>query len=693
MAARESAARAQDLLEETLGEGVKFREGQLAAILALVDQRRRALVVQRTGWGKSIVYFLATRLLRDAGVGPTLLISPLLSLMRDQQRMAERLGVQAESINSTNRSEWGEIEERLGADEIDLLLVSPERLGNEDFRRVVREAMPRGIGLFVVDEAHCISDWGHDFRPDYRRIGRLVSALPGNVPLLATTATANDRVIADIQEQLGQDLLVVRGPLARESLGLQVVEMADQADRLAWLAERLPALDGSGIVYALTIADAERVSGWLRSKGIDAPAYHGQLSNEDRQRLEQRLLENDVKALVATIALGMGFDKRDLGFVVHYQRPGSAVAYYQQIGRAGRELASAPVVLLAGHEDDEIAAFFIRGAFPGEDTLREVVEAVSAASEGLTARQLEPALNVPQGKILQALNLLEVDGALYREDGRFQRAASPWKPDVERMQRVTAERRREQERMREFVATGACLMEFLVRELDDPSAQRCGRCRNCAGESVTTSVDDGLAQEAITFLRRTHRPIQPRKRWPGGLAEPRGKITIDERLEEGRSLATYNDAGWGRLIAATKHQEELLGDELVDAVVEMIEKSWHPEPAPTWVTAIPSLRRSELVPDLAARVADRLALPLRAALVKVRETQPQKLMQNSAQQVMNIYDAFEAEAGAVEADEPLLLVDDIVDSRWSLTVCGVKLRRAGAGPVFPVTLASASARD
>ncbi|MCP9487850.1 MAG: RecQ family ATP-dependent DNA helicase [Gaiellaceae bacterium MAG52_C11] len=454
----------------------------------MVDDHRRALVVERTGWGKSVVYFIATRLLRDGGAGPTLLISPLLSLMRDQIRMATRLGVTAGTINSTNQNDWPDVERRLAADEVDLLLVSPERLGNQDFQRLIREAMPRGIGLFVVDEAHCISDWGHDFRPDYRRIERLVRLLPPNVPLLATTATANDRVVADVEEQLGPDLIVIRGPLARESLRLQVLELPDQADRLAWLAEQLPAFEASGIVYTLTVADAERVSAWLRDNGIDAPAYHGQLENEQREVLEQRLLDNDVKALVATIALGMGFDKRDLGFVVHYQRPSSAVAYYQQIGRAGRELEDAQVVLLVGHEDDEIADFFIRGAFPGEDILRSVVDTV-AATEGVTIRGLEAALNVPTGKLQQAVQLLEVDGALYKEGSRYLRSASAWEPDIERMARVTAERRQEQERMQEFVATDDCLMEFLARELDDPDAHRCGRCANCRGAFVTNETD------------------------------------------------------------------------------------------------------------------------------------------------------------------------------------------------------------
>jgi ATP-dependent DNA helicase RecQ len=678
------AETAERLLKQALGFDARFREGQLEAILALVQQRARVLVVQRTGWGKSVVYLIATRLLRDEGLGPTILISPLLSLMRDQVRMAEALAVRAMTMDSTNTSRWNEIEQALARDDVDVLLVSPERLGNERFQTQTLRSIPGGIGLFVVDEAHCISDWGHDFRPDYRRIRRITQALPAGVPLLATTATANDRVISDIEEQLAPDLVVIRGPLGRASLHLQVISLEDQAERLAWLAEYLARVKGCGIVYVLTVADARRVSEWLAERGIEAPAYYGDLADDERRRLEAALRDNEVKALVATVALGMGFDKPDLVFVVHFQRPGSVIAYYQQIGRAGRAVDRAEVVLLSGREDDAIGDYFISEAFPPEAVLRDVLDAVDEL-EGARLKDLEARVNAKRATISRALKILEVDGTIAREGSGWVPTLNPWVPDSARVAGVTAARRDEQERMRDYVETGECLMRFLTRELDDPAKERCGRCANCTAPFTPTQADPELVLEAVRFLRRAYRPIEPRKRWPSGLSEHTGAIPEPLRLEKGRALAVYGDAGWGKLVEAGKYGEDGFADELVEAMIEMVETDLQPNPPPTWVTAVPSRRTPELVPGFARRLADRLGLPYRSALVKVRDMPPQKEMENSVQQARNAIGAFAAVRAEV-VGEPVFLVDDMIDSGWSLTVCGVALAEAGSGPVYPIVL-------
>ena len=539
--------------------------------------------------------------------------------------------------------------------------------------------------MFVVDEAHCISDWGHDFRPDYRRIVRIVSQLPTTVPVLATTATANDRVIADIREQLGSDIQISRGPLARQSLRLQSIRLVDQAERLAWLAEHVPTLPGSGIIYCLTVADSVRVADWLLANGVDVAAYYADLPTDKKEELERRLLTNEVKALVATVALGMGFDKPDLGFVVHYQRPGSIVAYYQQIGRAGRALDDAIAVLLNGREDDEIHDYFLANAFPGLDVLLEVL-GVLESEPGQLLRELEAKINIKHGRLQQCLKFLEVDQAIFREGGRYFRAPTPWTPDTARWAGVIERREAELRKMKDYAGTDLCLMERVVAELDDPAAVPCGRCANCVGPILPIEPDLGLVQEAVGFLRRAHRPIEPRKRWPAGVTDGTSTIPGEERAEQGRALCIWGDAGWGSAVRVGKYRDQRFSDELVEALADMI-AVWRPYPSPTWVTAVPSLRHPQLVPEFAARLASRLGLRYVDALTKTRETAAQKTRENSAQQVSNVYGAFAVAEG--QPIGPVLLVDDIVDSKWTFAECARVLRIAGVEAVMPVALAEA----
>ena len=681
-------ARAEALLRRMLGPAARFRSGQFEAIEALVAHRARVLVVQRTGWGKSLVYFIAARLLRESGSGPALLVSPLLSLMRNQIAAAQPIGIHAVRMDSENADEWHALEASLRGDVVDVLIVSPERLANERFLTSTIPAISRGVGMLVVDEAHCISDWGHDFRPDYRRIARIVQGLPRGTPMLATTATANDRVVADVQAQIGASLQVIRGPLARESLRIQTIRLVDQAERLTWLAMHMPSLPGTGIIYCLTTADCDRVSEWLRTQGIDAPAYHAQLEEDGlRETLEQKLLRNEVKALVATVALGMGFDKPDLGFVIHFQRPGSLVAYYQQIGRAGRALAEGHAILLNGREDDEIQQFFIDSAFPPPDRLREVLEAIDN-SDGITATGLQRVVNLQARKLTQCLKLLEVEGAIYRDGSSYHRSAMAWAFDSQRAEQLARHRSQELEEMRAFVDSPTCLMERVSAALDDPHAQRCGRCAVCAGDFVPRTVDGRRVQEAVVFLRRAYRPIAPRKQWPfKHLLGRQTRIAADRQVQGGYALCMWGDAGWGQLVAKGKYVDRRFADELVEACRALVEEHWRPLPAPEWVTAVPSLREPGLVADFAVRLASVLGLPFVDALEKARDTPPQKTMENSPQQAMNVAGAIRATPGVVRSG-PVLLIDDMVDSGWTLTECGFVLQEAGSGVVYPLALAT-----
>jgi ATP-dependent DNA helicase RecQ len=688
--------RALQLLRAGVGSSTaQFHPGQWEAIEGLVKRRGRLLVVQRTGWGKSIVYFIAAKLLREQGSGCALLVSPLLALMRNQIEAAQRMAVRAETINSTNTDDWPELEKALLAGKIDVLLISPERLGNEEFMTRCLLPVASRIGLLVVDEAHCISDWGHDFRPDYRRIVRILQSLPRNLPILATTATANDRVVADIKVQLGPTLETLRGPLVRESLHLENIRIPSQPARMAWLAERLPQLPGSGIVYSLTIRDAEHLTAWLQLHGINARAYHADREDPERRELEGMLLRNEVKALVATVALGMGFDKPDLGFVIHFQRPASVVHYYQQVGRAGRAISSAHGVLLSGAEDDEIADYFIRTAFPTPEEVQAVLKAIETARAPLSRSALQKALNVRSSKLDKCLKFLSLESpAPVQRDGLgFVRTAVRWKMPVERIERITLLRREEQARMNAYLATPGCLMQFLSEELNDPDAARCGKCANCTGKRLGAAYPQNLAAEAARFLEGLNQPIEPRKMWPAGASfeDQHGRIAVARQAQQGRVLCHWGDDSFGDLVRDGKRDGHF-PDRLVDASAELIRARWRPKPKPEWVTCVPSRRHAKLVPDFARHLAAKLGLPFVECIKKVQNTEPQKTRQNSFQQVENLENTFTTGARAVRAT-PVLLVDDMVDSRWTFTVLAWKLQEAGSGPVFPFALADSSADD
>lgn len=641
-----------------------------------------------------MVYFVAAKALRDEGAGPAIIISPLISLMRNQIEAAARLGLRAVSINSSNTDDWPEQRRALLAGEVDLLLVSPERLANDGFVTEVLRPIAGRVAILVIDEAHCISDWGHDFRPDYRRIVSVLQQLPRNVAVLATTATANVRVTRDIERQLGDRLRTVRGPLRRDSLKLQVLPLPDSASRLAWLAERIPALPGSGIVYALTVQDCIRIARWLQSCRIDAQPYFGSQDPGRREALEQDLLANRVKCLVATTALGMGFDKPDLGFVIHYQMPGSVVYYYQQVGRAGRAIPEAFGVLMSGAEDEDINAYFRNRAFPPEMHVDAVLRTLAESEDGLTIAQIERLLNMRRTHLQHVLTLLAVENPapVVKDRGRWQRTAVRWRMDRERVERLAGLRRAEEAQMREYMASRACLMAFLARALDDPASAPCGVCAVCVGRPLLPERPmRPTVVQAQRFLRHSEVPLRAKLTFPaGGL--PRygwrgGRIPDNLRAGEGRVLAHWGDSGLGELVRSGKQAGRFDGD-LVVSAADLVRSRWPDGATARWVTCVPSLRHPELVPEFAARLAAALNLPFRAVVRKVRETEPQKGMENTAHQCGNLDGAF-AIQGQVSGD-PVLLIDDVTDSGWTLAIIAALLRESGSGMVYPLALASAA---
>ncbi len=679
------AQRAGELLRTLAGPDAVLRADQLTAITALVADRRRALVVQRTGWGKSAVYWIATSLLRQAGAGPTLVVSPLLALMRDQVEAASRMGLAAITLNSANVDDWPSLEAQIAADGVDVLLISPERLNNPGFRARVLPQLAARVGLLVVDEAHCIADWSHDFRPDYQRIRDVLAALPPGVPVLATTATANARVTADVADQIGADTITLRGSLDRDSLALSIVDLPDAAHRYAWLAEALPSLPGSGIVYCLTIAEAERLASYLALVGLAVAAYSSAVGPEQRQQIEANLKSGRLKAVAATSALGMGFDMPTLGFVAHLGSPSSPIAYYQQVGRAGRALEHAVAVLLPGKQDAKIWDYFTSTAMPAADIVEQVLGALAGAERPMSVPALETRTPLRRGRLETLLKILDVGGAVARTSEGWRCTGAPWVYDTARYAALAAARHNEQQAMRAYQSSTSCLMARLRAELDDPDPGPCGRCSACTGQHPGPAggpTPDGVAR-ALAFLRGIDVLIPARKMWPAGLAARRGAIPADVRAEQGRALALGTDAGWGEQVAATLAADRPIPDELLTGLVAVLAR-WDWDERPTWICPVPSRRRGALLTDLATRLGDLGRLPVVSALIRIQDTAFQETTGNSTAAARGALAAL-AVTGSVPAG-PVLLLDDRTDSGWTLTVAAALLREAGAGRVHPLVL-------
>jgi ATP-dependent DNA helicase RecQ len=684
------------LQQMTSNQLADFHNDQWESIDGLVNKQQQLLVVQRTGWGKSAVYFIATKLRRLQGFGPTLIISPLLSLIRNQIDSAAKLGLRVVSYNSSMGSpELTYAEQAILSSSVDAILISPEQLGQTYFGESILPAISGTISLFVVDEAHCISDWGHDFRPDYSRIVRVLNNLPNNLPVLATTATANNRVVNDVKFQLGERLQIIRGPLTRQSLALQNLNIVEKSERLAWVAQYIGGIAGTGIIYAKTTRDAETVAGFLQSQGINAMAYHSQLEEQIKQALEGALIRNEVKALVATSALGMGFDKPDIQFVIHYQAPGNVVEYYQQVGRAGRGIPNAVGIMMMGTEDARIQQYFINNAFPKEQQINDLLNALEKM-DGATLSQLEPELNFSQGTTKDILKFLSIENPspILKDGSTYYRTQFDYRLPTEKIERLSAIKQAEWQTLMDYHSSTKCLMAFLAAELDDPLVQLCGKCANCNPDNqFAQAINPQLILQANDFLRHRYIAIKPRATFASSnnnakLAYQTYSLPYKNpnlQIENGLALSSWRDGGWGDLVANGKKVGAFSHD-LIPPMVKMINSMTYVK-RPTWITYIPSARHPNLVRNFAYALADALGVECKDSLFVADVRPPQKSMENSFFQSKNLDGAFGVDPVSCYTS-PVWLLDDAVDSRWTFTIAGALLKRQRVEQVIPIALTS-----
>lgn len=680
-------AKSTEIIKAIYGPDASFRDGQYEAIEATMTHNR-TLVVQRTGWGKSLVYFVCTKLIREQKRGVTMVVSPLLILMENQIDAAQKMGLRCDVLNSTVKDRREDILTSLEQDELDLILVTPETLFSDDVQKRLKNIR---IGLFVIDEAHCISDWGHDFRLEYGKLKTIIQQLPPNVPILATTATANDRVVTDLRSQLGNNVFVSRGPLTRESLYIQVLNKPDRIERYAWILENIPKLDGSGIIYCLTQRDCDYLADFLIKNGISAAAYYsraGEDGNSINREIEENFRNNKLKVIVATIKLGMGYDKGDIAFIIHYQMPSNIVSYYQQIGRAGRNLDRAYIFLMYGKEDEEILNYFINTAFPTEQETESIVQYIGS-NDGVKENEIISTLNIRNTRIKKALSFLQNDGFIRKDKSYYYLTPKKFVYDREHYEMVTAIRRQEVEQMKCLVSTQECFSRYIVSCLDDKTANNCGHCANCLGkEFLPSAVSSKFIHIAEEFVNKLIIPIEPRKMWVSSDVTKASRILHIN--QQGFCISKYGDAGYGELVKQGKYSKEMrFCDELVGKSVDIL-RPFIREHKITHICCVPS-RRSELVKDFAARVAESLKLDFVDILEKAPAKQ-QKEMENSAYQCANAYKSFFVKEN-VTAPRNILLIDDIVDSRWTFTVCGYRLMEAGAENIYPFALADSSNRE
>jgi len=667
----------EQLLKERFHITTGFHPGQRDIIEQLV-MGKRLLVIQRTGWGKSLCYQMASLYYPHL----TLVFSPLKALMRDQcQRCNDSYGITAGIVSSEfsqeeNRATLAQAVEG----QLNILFIAPERLDNADWQSSVPHMR---ISMIVIDEAHCISTWGHDFRPHYQRIVRLLSALPANIPVLGLTATANARVEQDVLGQMGASTQVIRGTMWRPNLYLNVVELRGDREKLAYLAEFLPRLPGTGIIYTATKHDAEMVAAFLQQQGVQAEYYHARREEDVRQDIEQKFMANQYKVICSTNALGMGIDKPDIRFVIHYQIPASPIHYYQEIGRAGRDRKVSWCVLLFDAPDLAIQEHFIRSAKPEARCYEFVMSLLQVIPQGL--HDLMRLTGYAQNVVEHVLFDLQEQHLIERNTKESTYAAVPGlvKVDFSAYDAVREQKQRELKDMQAYAQLRACYMEYLTAYLGDAPGYTCRTCGNCRSSNFPIiKYPERIHTAAVRFLEEEYLPRIEKR---GGERRP--------EHEAGWSLSYHGGTRVGRLVRGSKYEDAgPFPLSLVMRAVEVI-RTRYPLEEINGIVSVPPTKSGALVESFAHQVAERLELEYIPVIAKVRETYEQKSLSNWVQKKENVKAAFTVREPEQVVGRAFLLIDDIYDSGYMLREVGRTLMQAGAKAVYPFTITRTAHSD
>lgn len=635
----------------------------------------RVLLIEKTGFGKSLCFQFPAILFK----GTTVIFSPLIALMRDQVKNLNSLGISAKCINSEQTPEENsQIISETKEGKLKILYIAPERQENSEWIEATRQM---NLSMVVVDEAHCISVWGHDFRPSFRRILNLVNLLPKGMPVLATTATATKKVEADIAQQMGGNLTIIRGNLMRENFRLFVIKVNSEDEKLIWLGKNLSKLPGSGILYTGTRVDTEIYSKWFEYLKIPSIGYNAGLDPDSRIAIENGLMKNQWKCVISTNALGMGIDKPDIRFIIHTQIPQSPVHYYQEIGRAGRDVDPADIILFYNPEDRDLPEAFIEGGRPAIPKYEKVIEAVK--SELLGERELMRRTNLKQTQI-RVIKADLVEQNIIREvtigrSKKFEYISGAPKLNPKAFEELRALKTADLEKMIGYVETKGSRMKYLCDFLGDSDDRFFKNCDNTGLQKLKVTITPDWT-EKLQAYRENY--------FPELKVETKGS-----NLVNGVAASYYGVSNVGAAIHRSKYENGgNFPDFLLRFTLKAFRKKFDQEKF-DMILYIPPTKSGELVKNFAIKISQVLKFPISHNLRKQRQISEQKVFENSYLKADNVRDAFIYNNSTEIEDKSILLIDDIFDSGATVKEIGRYLTNSGAKKIAPLVIAKTVGGD